>query len=226
QALDDTKQKLGLDIVSVTSGKLTEIKFEWDPKGRIGHIPLTFKVDPGRKFGKEQTRENNTMQKLIEVSPVLHELQPTEVTQPKKRFFVGDTIPFNVNVKNAGICPEHKMQQKIRIRLKHAKNNRVLGQSAPFSLDTQTSVIVPATWKTKLKDSGKQEVNFSVVTAGFLREQTPPGRTNNSISHSIEILPMPHDLIITSAEILPKKLIDGNPATVKLVVKDHARFPG
>jgi VWFA-related protein len=226
EAVDDKNRSFGTDIVPVTSGSLSEVKFEWDPEGRIGHIPLTFKVDPRREFGQEQTRKNNNMQKLIEVAPVLHELKPTKVTQPQKRFFVGDEIPFSVNVKNAGICGGLKMQQKIRVRLKDAKNNRVLAHSQPFSLDTQSSVIVPSNWKTGRNDSGSRDLKFEVVTAGIIREQTPPGRTNNSIDHQIEILPMPHDLIIKSAAIVPKTPIDGDPATIKLVVEDHARFPG
>ncbi len=226
EALDDRKKLFGTDIVSITSGTLTKLTFEWDPQKRVGHIPLTFKVDPRGAYGDEQTRKNNTMQKLIEVAPVLHELQPTEVTFPKKRFFAGDTVPFSVNVKNAGICPGLKMKQQIRLRLKDSQKNRVLGHSQPFSLDTQSAAIVKTQWKTKVNDAGKRNISFLVVTEGIIREQTPPGRKNNIIQKEIEILPMPHDLVFQSAEISPKRPVDGEPASVKLTVKDHARFPG
>ena len=226
EALDDKGQVFGTDYISVTSGSPTEVRFEWDPAGRFGHIPLTFKVDPRKQFGQEQTRENNNMQGLIEVSPVLHELRPTEVTHPERRFFVGDEIPFSVNVNNAGICPGLTMQQRIRIRLKDNDRNRVLGHSQPFSLDTQSSVIVPTNWQTGPNDAGKRNLSFNIVTEGIIREQTPPGTTNNSIDYSIEILPMPHDLIIRSAVINPAAPVDGDPAAIRVEVEDQARYPG
>lgn len=226
EALDDRRQSFGTDIVSVTSGNLSEVKYQWEPEGRIGHIPLTFHVDPRGEFGQEQTLENNRMQKLIEVSPVLHELKPTQVTNPQKRFFVGDEIPFKVNVENGGICPDLKMHQNIRIRLKDAKSNRVLAHSQPFALDTQTSIIVPINWQTKRKDDGKRRLKFTVDAERIIREKNPPGKQNNSIDYQIEILPMPHDLIIRSAVIEPERPVDGEPATIKVVVKDNARFAG
>jgi VWFA-related protein len=226
EAIDDKKQSFGTDIVSVTSGTLSEVKFQWDPGGRIGHIPLTFKLDPRSEFGQEQTRENNNMQKLIEVSPVLHELKPTQVTHPQKRYFVGDEIPFSVNIENAGICASLKMHQNIRIRLKEAESNRILGHSAPFSLETQTSIIVPINWETKRNDHGTKKVKFTVDQEGIIREQTPPGKTNNSIEYEVEILPMPHDLIIKSAALEPERPVDGDPATLKVLVEDNARFDG
>ena len=226
EAINDRGISFGTDVVTITSGKLTEVKFEWDPQGRIGHVPLGFKVDPRGEFGQEQTRDNNNMQKLIEIAPVLHEIKPSKVTQPQKRFFAGDEIPFSVNVENAGICPGLKMHQGIRIRLKDAKNNRVLAHSQPFSLDTHNSVLVPTNWTTGIRDAGNRDLKFEVVTAGIIREQTPPGTTNNSIDHQIEILPMPHDLVIKSASITPDKPVDGDPATITAVVEDNARFPG
>jgi VWFA-related protein len=226
EALDNNRQSFGTDIVSVISGNLSEVKFEWDPQGQIGHIPLTFKVDPRGEFGQEQTLKNNNMQKLIEVSPVLHELKPTGVTHPKKRFFVGDEIPFKVNVENGGICPGLKMHQNIRIRLKDAQSNSALAHSQPFALDTQTSIIVPTNWQTKRNDDGTKKIKFIVDAEGIIREQNPPGKQDNSIDYQIEILPMPHDLIIKSALIKPERPVDGDPATIKVVVEDNARFDG
>lgn len=222
----DKGQTFGSSIVSVTSGNLSIVKFDWDPQGFFGHKPLTFTIDPQRKFGQEQTRENNKMQALIEVSPVLHELKPTEVTHDKKRSFVGDKVRFNVKVENGGICPGLPMKQNIRIRLKDVKSNRVLAHSAPFSVETQSNTNVSAEWETKRNDFGSREIEFTVDAEGIAREQTPPGKTNNSIKYKIEILPMPHDLIIKSATITPEKPVDGDPATLKVIVEDQARFPG
>ncbi len=226
EAWDDRIVSLGSDRITVTSGALTEVKFEWHPNGRIGHIPLTFHVDPRGEFGQEQTRKNNLMQKLIEVSPALHELKLTNVTHPKKRFFVGDEIPFSVNMENGGVCAGLRMQQAVRINLKDVATNRFLTQSQPFSLETQNSLIVNTNWKTNQNDGGKKQLRFSVNDNGSIREQTPPGRENNSIEYEIEVLPMPHDLIIQSAAISPTVPVDGKPAVINLVVRDQARFPG
>ncbi len=226
EAVDDKKKTFGKSNVTVTSGTPSEVTFSWDPEKRFGHLPFTFKLDPHRQFGQEQTLKNNIMQALIEVLPVLHELSIPEVSHPEKRFFVGDKIPLSVTVQNAGICPGWDMKQKIRIRLKDADTNRVLAHSELFSLKTQSSIIVKTEWATNRNDAGTRSLEFIVEPDGKLREQDPPGKTNNSKAHEIEILPMPHDLIIKSAAITPKIPIDGDPAVIKLVVEDNARFPG
>jgi VWFA-related protein len=226
EALDDKKKTFGTSNVTVTSGTPSEVTFSWDPEKRFGHLPFTFKLDPQRQFGQEQTLKNNIMQALIEVLPVLHELSISGVTHPEKRFFVGDEITFNVNVQNAGICPGWDMKQKIRIRLKDADTNRVLAHSELFSLKTQSSIIVKTRWTTNRNDAGTKSLEFIVEPDGKLREQDPPGKTNNAKAHEIEVLPMPHDLIINSVTITPKSPTDGDPAVIKVEVEDNARFPG
>jgi VWFA-related protein len=226
EAVDDKKKTFGNSNVTVTSGTPSEVTFSWDPEGRFGHLPFTFKLDPQRRFGQEQTLQNNTMQALIEVLPVLHELSISEVAHPEKRFFVGDTIPFSVTVQNAGLCPGWDMKEKIRIRLKDTETNRVLAHSELFSLKTQSSTIIKTGWATNRNDAGTKRLEFIVEPDGKLREHNPPGKTNNSRAHEIEILPMPHDLIIKSAAITPGSPIDGDPAAIKVVIEDNARFPG
>ena len=226
EAWDDRRKSLGSDRITVTSGALTEVKFEWNPEGRIGHIPLTFHVDPRGEFGQEQSKNNNRVERLIEISPALHELKLARVTHPNKRFFVGDEVPFTVNVENGGVCPGLKMPQAVRVRLKDNANNRFLAQSEPFTLETQNSLVVDAKWKTGQNDAGRRQLKFSVNDEGSVREQSPPGKENNVIDYEIEILPMPHDLIIKSAVIAPAIPKDGDPATLTVVVEDQARFPG
>jgi VWFA-related protein len=226
EAVDDKKKTFGNSNVTVTSGTPSEVTFSWDPEGRFGHLPFTFKLDPQRRFGQEQTLQNNTMQALIEVLPVLHELSISEVTHPEKRFFVGDEVPFSVTVQNAGICPGWDMKEKIRIRLKDTETNRVLAHSELFSLKTQSSIIVKTEWATNRNDAGTKRLEFIVEPDDKVREHNPPGKTNNSRAHEIEILPMPHDLIIQSATINPESPIDGDPAAIKVVIEDNARFPG
>jgi len=223
---DDKKKSLGSDRITVISGSLTEVRFEWNPEGRLGHIPLTFHIDPQGSLKQELTRNNNRVEKLIEISPSLHELKLSKVTHPIRRFFVGDEIPFTINIENLGVCPGLKMPAAVRIRLKNIVNNRFLAQSAPFSLETQNSLSIDTIWKTNHNDAGKWQLKFSVNDDGSIREQNPPGRENNSIDYEIEILPMPHDLFIKSAAITPTVPIDGDPATIKIVVEDQARFPG
>lgn len=226
EAEDDKKKIFGSSNVTVTSGTSSEVIFSWDPEGRFGHLPFTFKLDPKRTFGQEQTLKNNTMQALIEVSPVLHELSIPEVTHTEKRYFVGDKIPFSINVQNEGICPGWEMLKKIRVRLKDTATNRVLAHSRLFSLNTRSSIIVKTEWATNRNDAGARNLEFIVEPDGKLREQDPPGKTNNTRAHQIEILPMPHDLIIKSVIISPSSPVDGNPAVIKVVVEDKARFPG
>jgi hypothetical protein len=222
----DNGKSFGSSIMSVISDSISVIRFNWDPEGFFGHKVLTFIVDPNRSFGKEQTRENNKMQALIEVSPILYELSPIEVSHIKKRIFVGDKIEFNIKVENGGICPGLQIQNKIRVRLKDLQSNRVLAHSSLFSIKTHSTIIVPINWVTERNDFGSKELEFMVDAESKIREQTPPGKTNNLIKYKIDILPMPHDLVIKSTSIAPEKLTDGDPATLLVVVKDNARFSG
>ena len=222
----DGKRSLGRTLTSIKVGEPEAVVFEWDARGFVGHKPLTFIVDPNRKFGVEQTRRNNIKQALIEVNAVKHDLSPTNVQHEPKRPIVGDVVNFQVEVMDSGLCPEIPLGQKIRVRLAHANTKRILAHSKLFSLTTQSNIVVPLSWTTKVNDHGIRNLLFTVDPEGKIREQTPPGKENNSIEYALNVRSMPHDLVIESATITPATPTDGDPAKVIVALQDQARFSG
>jgi hypothetical protein len=171
-------------------------------------------------------RDNNIGEVLIRISPVQHDLSIETVNhEPAKRTMVGDTLIFHVQVKDTAHCPEVPLGQNIRLRLANAANRIVLAESEPFTLSTGNSSVVPIRWTTRLRDHGQREMVVTVDPQQRIREKTPPGRENNSITYTVDILPMPHDLVIETAAITPENPGDGDPASIRAVVYDNARFP-
>ncbi|NIR06236.1 MAG: VWA domain-containing protein, partial [Candidatus Aminicenantes bacterium] len=222
----DGKKPIGKLVTSIKIGEPEAVVFEWDAAGTQEPKLLKFIVDPERKFKNELTRENNIKEVLINVKPAQHDLFPVSVTHAPQRPIVGDTVRFQVKIEDKGHCPEVPLGQNIHLRLSDAANRFILAESKPFTISTQNIALIPIEWKTRLKDHGTRELSFILDPQKKVRELTPPGKENNSIQYTVEIRPMPHDLIIKTASHAPKVLIDGDPATITVVVEDNARFPG
>jgi len=222
----DGNQSLGRAITSVTVGEPAGVSFNWEPSGFSGFRALKFVVDPEKRFGREQTLKNNTKEALVEVSGVMPDLRIVEIQHQPPSPIVGDQVEFEVRVADNGQCPGIELGEKIRVRASDAKSRRSLGQSEPFTMRTEDETLVPVVWETKRNDDGDREVQVTVDPEGKIREQTPPGKDNNSMSYELTVAPMPHDLVITSAAIQPETPRDGDPATVTVEIEDHARFDG
>lgn len=223
----DGKQSLGKIVTAVTVGEPEPIVFEWDVAGSLQSKLLKFIVDPDRRFGTELSRDNNFKEVLIKIKPVQHDLSTVKVShEPEKRAMVGDTMTFYTEVKDDGHCPGVPLGKQIRLRLSDAGSQLTLAESQPFTLSTNTGATIPIKWTTRLNDNGKRELLVTIDPQRIIRETTPPGHENNSINYTVDILPMPHDLVIESATITPKEPIDGEPAAITVKVKDNARFPG
>jgi hypothetical protein len=222
----DGKKSIGKLVTSIKIGEPEAVIFEWDAAGSLKPKLLKFIVDPDRRF-KELTRDNNVKEVMINIKPVQHELSPVKIShEPEKRPMVGDIMTFYIEVKDEGHCPGVPLGEKIRLRLSDAGSRLTLAESQPFTLSTDTGITVPIKWTPKLNDNGKRELQVTVDPHRKIREKKPPGFDNNSINYTVDILPMPHDLVIESASISPKEPIDGEPAALTVVVKDNARFPG
>lgn len=223
----DGKRSIGKLVTSIRVGDPEAVVFEWDAAGNEAPKRLKFVVDPERKFGTELNLENNVKEVLVDIKPAQHDLFPVSVMSHKpKRPIVGDTVRFKVQVEDNGHCPEVPLGQNICLRLSDANNRLILSESKPFTISTQTNIVIPIEWTTRIKDHGSRELSFIVDPQKKVRELTPPGKENNTINYTVEVRPMPHDLFIQSATITPIPLIDGDPATITVVVKDNARFPG
>ncbi len=222
----DGKRSIGKLVTSIKVGEPEAVVFEWDAAGTEEPKRLKFVVDPEKKFD-ELRRENNVKEVLVDIRPAQHDLLPVSViSHEPRRPIVGDAVEFKVQVEDKGHCPDVPLGQNIHLRLSDGKNRLILAESKPFTLSTQNNIIIPIEWQTRLTDHGTRELSFIVDPQQKVHELTPPGKENNSITYTVEIRPMPHDLIIQSAAITPNPPIDGNPATIAVVVKDDARFPG
>ena len=222
----DGGRPLNRGSTAIKVGEPQAVTFEWEAKGITGPKPLTFVIDPDGRFGREQSKKNNLKQALIEVKPVQHELSPQSATHEPKRVIVGDTVNFKVVVADNGRCPGSPLSQNTLLRVSDANSRVMLAQSRPFSIKTQSTAVVPLKWPTRLNDHGSRSLLLIVDPSGIVAEQAPPGKDNNSLDYSIEVLPMPHDLVIESATITPLTPADGDPAVLRVVVADKARFPG
>jgi hypothetical protein len=112
------------------------------------------------------------------------------------------------------------------MRLSDAETKQRLAQSEPASVKTAGREIVALTWQTDRNDAGTKHLKFTVDAEGKITEKSPPGKDNNSLDYTLEIGPMAHDLVIASVTLEPPVPVDGDPATLKVVVEDRARFPG
>ncbi len=222
----DGERSLGRAMTTLKVGEPEPVVFEWEADGFIGFRPLTFEVDPDRSFGDEQTRANNVKQALVEVEPVLHDLKPLEVTYKPEDPLVGDVVAFKINVEDRGRCAGIEIGEPVRLRASAGESRRVLAQSEPFTVKTESRVLVPLAWKTKLHDEGVHDIVITVDPGGLIREPTPAGEENNSIEQRLTVGPMPHDLRIAAVEVEPEVPVDGDPATLRVLVEDDARFSG
>jgi hypothetical protein len=222
----DGKRSIGKLVTSVKLGEPEAVLFEWDAAGNQEPKLLKFIVDPDQRF-PELTRDNNVREIMINIRPVQHDLSPVKVShEPENRPMVGDTMTFYTEVKDEGHCPGVPLGRKIRLRLSDANSKLTLAESQPFTLSINTGTTVPIKWIPKLNDNGRRHLQVTVDPQRKIREKNPPGHENNTINYTVDILPMPHDLVIESAAITPKEPIDGEPAAITVVVKDDARFPG
>ncbi len=222
----DGSHSLGRMVTSLTVGNPAPVIFKWNADGAPRAKRLTFVVDPDRKFGKELTLTNNIKEILVDVKPVQHDLAAVKITHEPPKPMEGDEILFHVSVSDTGHCPDIPLMKKIKIRMTDSKSKRLISHSAPFTLSTGTNVVVPVKWSTRLKDQGKQTFFFLVDSERKVREKTPPGDKNNGMEYAVEVLPMPHDLVIKSATISPPTPRDGDSAEISVQVTDNARFPG
>ncbi len=219
-------QSLGRIVTSVTVGTPGAVVFESDAGGSVQPRRFRFVVDPDRAFGTELMRDNNVGEVLIRVNPVQHDLSVENVSHEPERAMVGDTLIFHTRVSDTAHCPEVPLGQDIRLRLANAADHIVLAQSEPFTLSTGNNIVVPIKWTTRLRHHGPREVQIAVDPRRRIRERTPPGSENNSVTYTVDILPMPHDLVIESAAVTPESPGDGDPASIRVTVYDNARFPG
>jgi len=222
----DGKESLGRAITSITVGEPAGVSFDWEPNGFSGYRALKFEVDPEKRFGREQTLDNNVKEALVEVSGVLHDLQILEVQHKPESPIVGDQIDLEVRVADSGQCPGIELPEQVRVRASDPETRRTLGQSDLFSMRTEDELLVYLVWETKRNDDGEREIWLTVDPESKIREQKPPGKENNSLNHRISIAPMLHDLVILSATIDPETPRDGDPATVIVEIEDRARFDG
>ena len=222
----DGDKALGHAITAITVGEPAVVSFDWEPLGFSGFRPLKFAVDPDQKFGREQTLQNNRKEALVEVSPVLHELRLVEVTHKPETPIVGDRIEFQARVIDSGKCAGIELGQSIRVRALDGESRRTFGQSDPFTMKTADEALISVIWETGRNDDGHREVLLTVDPDGKIREPEPPGKEDNSLTHSLVVAAMPHDLVINSAAIQPETPRDGDPATVTIEIEDRARFDG
>ncbi|MCP4347519.1 MAG: VWA domain-containing protein [Desulfobacterales bacterium] len=221
----DGNKLLGRTETTVRTGDPEELVFEWDAKGFMGFRVMTFLVDPDRRFKDEQNLKNNRNQIKIEVSPIKHDLFPTTVSHKPKHPIVGDIVAFEVEVNDSGHCPDVPLGQQILLRVKDAKTNRGLAYSDPFTTTSGKSTVVTVQWETKLNDHGSRSLLLEADPEQKVSEPDPPGRENNTTGYQVEIQEMPHDLLIESVSVSPETPKDGDPAMLKAVIYDEARFP-
>ncbi|MCP4657680.1 MAG: VWA domain-containing protein [bacterium] len=217
----DGERSLGRAVTTLKAGEPETVSFEWEADGFIGHRPLTFEVNPDRSVD-ELTFGNNLKQALIEVEPVLHELQPLEVTYKPEDPLVGDVVVFQVTVEDRGRCPGVEIGRPVILRASDGESRRILAQSE-FTIRTEDRTVVSLAWETRLNDEGAHDVVLTVDPGGVIRERD---KENNSIEQRLVIGPMPHDLRIEAVEITPEVPVDGEPASLRVLIEDDARFPG